>query len=445
MSSKIQSVLLTAAFAPCLSLLSTIAEAQNPPGPPPGPPPGAVCEQPAGGQAPGGQPGRGRPGGGQTGGGQTGGGQPGGGQADGGQRGGGQPGGGQRPCVPPQQSPADSAELVALGRQLFFDTNLSSPAGLSCASCHDPAAGFADPDDHLPTSEGIIGGRFGSRNSPTASYAAFVPPLFFDRGRRGFTGGLFLDGRVDSLAEQAKRPFLGALEMNNPDAATVIESVRNAFYAQDFLDVFGTDALDTTDAAYDHLANAIAAFERSDEVSPFNSKHDAVQAGEETRTPAEQRGARLFFGRAQCVVCHRSNNGRGRNEREVFSDFSYANIGVPANPGNPFYTVGPAFNPAGFDFIDNGLGAVVDIPRENGKFRVPTLRNVQETAPYMHNGVFQTLEEVVHFYNVRDVEATFAPPEVAENVTRRGGVGDLGLTAEEEADLISFLLTLSDR
>lgn len=409
MGIKIRNVLAAAALAPFLTLLPTVGDAQVRPGPPPAQDRGDNQQQ---------RPQR----------------------AEDDQPRNGPPRGGQ-----PQQPPADSPELIALGKQIFFDTNLSSPPGLSCASCHDPAAGFADPDTNTPTSEGAISGRFGSRNAPTASYAAFVPGFQFSRNRRGFTGGLFLDGRVDTLSEQAKGPFLGALEMNNPDAAAVVNSIINASYAQEFLTVFGDNALNTTDDAFEHVADAIAAFERSCELSPFSSKFDAVQAGTDSLTDTEQRGAGIFFGRGGCTVCHDSNNRRGTIGQQVFSDFSYSNIGTPANPENPFYNLATEFNLEGASFVDNGLGAIVDLPSENGKFRVPTLRNIAFTAPYMHNGVFQTLEEVMHFYNARDVDSAFGVPEVAENITRRGRVGNLGLTAQEEADLVSFLLTLSDR
>lgn len=336
--------------------------------------------------------------------------------------------------------PLDASLLSTLGEALFFDPNLSNPVGQSCASCHAPAVAFTDPDNSNPTSQGVIDGRFGARNSPTAMYAAMVPEFRFDVRRQRFIGGLFLDGRASNLEEQAKAPFTNALEMNNPDAASVVEKVRQANYASLFTDTWGSDALDNDEQAFERIAAAIAAFERTQAMSPFNSKFDAVMAGQATFTPAEQRGSQLFFGRARCVTCHNTRGGGP----QVFSDFSYENLGVPANLNNPFYAQASEFNPDGSDFIDNGLGAVVGMPQQNGKFRVPTLRNIEHTGPYMHNGIFNTLREVVHFYNARDIDPGFAEPEVADNVTQRGGVGNLGLNGAEEADLVSFLRTLSD-
>ncbi|MBF0220425.1 MAG: hypothetical protein HQL49_12985 [Gammaproteobacteria bacterium] len=102
----------------------------------------------------------------------------------------------------------------------------------------------------------------------------------------------------------------------------------------------------------------------------------------------------------------------------------------------------PSLNPDGVEFIDYGLGGVVGFSDENGKFRVPTLRNIKNTSPYMHNGVFNTLIDVVHFYNNRDRDQV--PAEVAENVSRLGRIGNLGLNSNEESDLVEFLETLSD-
>jgi cytochrome c peroxidase len=176
-----------------------------------------------------------------------------------------------------------------------------------------------------------------------------------------------------------------------------------------------------------------------------------VQVGQESFTAEEQHGSDLFFGSAGCSTCHNSiptnppaNAPQGIQE-QVFSNFGYANIGAPANPDNQFYFVDSEFNSAGIDFVDLGLGAIIGSPAQNGKFRMPTLRNVELTSPYMHNGVFTTLEEVVNFYNSRDVDAAIAPPEVSDNLSTRGGIGNLGLSPDDLDDLVSFLRTLTDR
>ena len=337
--------------------------------------------------------------------------------------------------------PAINSEMVMLGERIYFDENLSDPAGQSCASCHLPAAGFADPDSHFAVSEGAIAGRFGSRNAPTASYAAHIPEFTqLEDGRGGdrFAGGQFLDGRADTLELQAQGPFLNELEMNMADRAAVIEQIRLADYADDFNSVFGAAALDDVDLAYQQMASAIAAFERSDTLSPFSSKFDAVMAGNAVFSVAEANGLGVFNGRGDCRRCHNTGN----QGEQVFSDFEFNNIGIPANPNNPFLNLPVSLNPDGINFVDNGLGAVLNDPDQNGKFRTPTLRNVAETGPYMHNGVFATLEEVVEFYNRRDVDGIVA--EVATNVDNGGDIGNLNLSNTELQDLVAFLQTLSD-
>ena len=334
-----------------------------------------------------------------------------------------------------------NSEMVTLGERIYFDENLSDPAGQSCASCHLPGAGFADPDSHFPVSEGAIAGRFGSRNAPTASYAALIPEFSQLGGGRGgdrFAGGQFLDGRADTLELQAQGPFLNVLEMNMADRTAVIEQIRLADYADDFNSVFGAAALDDIDLAYQQMALAIAAFERSDTLSPFSSKFDAVMAGNAVFSVAEANGSGIFNGRGDCRRCHNTGN----QGEQVFSDFEFNNIGVPANPNNPFLNLPTSLNPDGINFVDNGLGAILGDPDQNGKFRTPTLRNVAETGPYMHNGVFDTLQEVVEFYNRRDVDGVAA--EVAANVDNGGNIGNLNLSNTELQDLVAFLQTLSD-
>ena len=335
----------------------------------------------------------------------------------------------------------NSANLEALGSAIFFDTNLSNPPGQSCASCHAESVAFSDPDTHFPTSEGAVAARFGNRNSPTASYSAFIPPRRFDARRNRIVGGLFLDGRADSLEEQALGPFLNPLEMNNQDGDAVVELVRQAFYADQFEQVFGEGALDQTTSAFIQIGDALAAFERSSIFSPFSSKFDRLQNGAVTFTASEQRGLNLFNGRGECSTCHTTRpNPAGL---VMLTNFEYENIGVPANPDNPFYQNAADFNPEGANFIDIGLGSTTNDPRDNGKFRTPTLRNVAMTAPYMHNGVFNTLEEVVEFYNRRDVNPNQAPPEVAENISNVR-IGNLRLSNRDSQDLVAFMRTLTD-
>lgn len=347
-----------------------------------------------------------------------------------------------------------------LGRLLFFDPSLSEPAGQSCASCHDPSRAFTDPDDGRPTSKGVHRERFGSRNTPTAMYMAFSPAFYFDQQEGHYVGGQFWDGRAASLEEQAKGPFLNAVEMANPDKASVVEKVRRAPYAGQFDAVFGQEgALDDLEQAYERITAAIAAFERTAEFHPFSSKYDAWLAGKAQLSEQELRGLKLFEdeNKGNCAACHPSRPGP-KGEPPLFTDFTYDNLGVPRHPENPFYTQAKVHNPDGRAFVDKGLGGFVNKAEEDGKFKVPTLRNIAQTAPYMHNGYFRTLRGVTAFYNDRDVrprcqaeaaeakalgQGCWPAPEVAENVNTEE-LGKLGLTDQEVDDIVAFMATLSD-
>ncbi len=360
-------------------------------------------------------------------------------------------GGGDSPPPPaPTQTPPppitpQAGTMEELGRALFFDANLSQPAGQACASCHDPAAGFADPDQGSPTSEGAVAGRFGGRNAPTAAYAFLSPAFAFtsdpaDPLTLFYQGGQFLDGRALDLVEQARGPFLNPIEMNNPDKAAVVNKVRNSSYAGIFVYLFGANAFDDVDTAYDNIAAAIAEFEKSAEMNPFSSRFDAYQAGLVTLTAQEALGLDVFRNKGKCAGCHTIPDvlPNPTAPPASFTNFRYFNLGVPKNPNNPFYTQDPAFNPDGASFVDYGLGGAVKVAAENGKFKTPTLRNIALTAPYMHNGVFNTLEEVVDFYNDNSVFT----PEVDNDITP--DVGGLDLTPEEKAALVAFLKMLTD-
>ncbi len=326
-----------------------------------------------------------------------------------------------------------------LGKLMFFDENLSEPNGQSCASCHHPDAGFADPDTHLPVSEGVILGLFGGRNSPSAAYAKFFPEFSYQNGVA--IGGQFWDGRAANLTEQAKGPFLNPVEMANPNKATVIADINASSYANLFTQICGSTS--DIDAAYNCVAESIAAYEKTDEVSPFSSKFDAVMAGQAQFTRLERRGRMLFNGRAQCSQCHTDNGRMGRmgggntdsSTPVLFTDFKYYNLGLPKNNEYPL-NLQP-------NSIDLGLGGVLNVASENGKFKTPHLRNIANTPPYMHNGVLKTLKEVVHFYNTRDIPGLWDAPEVSENMeTRR--VGNLRLNSRQEDAIVAYMMTFTD-
>lgn len=327
----------------------------------------------------------------------------------------------------------ETAALESLGEKLYKDTNLSNPIGQSCESCHNQNIGFDDPNEFNPTSLGADGISFGTRNSPTASYASFIPEPTNNGGINGnqLVGGLFLDGRAINLEEQAKGPFLNLNEMGNQTMADVIEKVRNSNYVTDFESLFGNNVLSNDELSFAYIADAIAAFERTTLFSPFSSHFDNFQAGRAVLTATQQRGRNLFNGKADCQRCHGSER-----ENDIFSDFEYRNIGVPPNPLLPALIENPLF-------VDFGLGGETDDFRQNGRFRTPALRNIAITAPYMHNGVFSTLEEVVDFYNTRDTSFPNSP-EVTENLDQGGQIGELNLSANEISDLIAFLETLTD-
>jgi len=330
-----------------------------------------------------------------------------------------------------------------LGKLLFFEESLSSPVGQSCATCHDPAVAFADPDTELPVSRGARPGLYGNRNDMPVSYSAFAPPLHIDPVEDIWVGGVFWDGRANSLIEQAMGPPLNPLEMANEDTSSIAEKLRALSYASRFDEVYGPGALDNPDSAFFFMADAIEAYERTDEVNPFNSKYDYWLRGEVELTEQEKRGLQVFEqeDKGNCAACHPSQPGEDGSP-PLFTDYTYDNLGAPRNPENPFYLLPVEFNPDGFEYIDLGLAATVDDPAENGKFRVPTLRNVALTSPYLHNGVFKTLFQTISFYNTRDV-ASWPDPEVAENVNF-DELGNLGLTNQEMEDLVAFLHTLTD-
>jgi cytochrome c peroxidase len=331
-------------------------------------------------------------------------------------------------------SSRSSMTIEELGATAFTDTNLSEPPGQSCADCHSPTNAFRDPESDHSTSAGAVAGRFGARNSPTILYAAKVPPrdLVGDR----VIGGLFWDGRANSLEDQAQAPLLNPLEMNNPDKLAVAGRLRDAGYAQGFRDVFGEAALDDPDEAVAHLTQALAAYERTPALSPFTSRYDQFVAGTAKLTDPETRGLAIF--ERACSSCH---------PPPMFTDYSYANLGVPRYANNLYYLQPPPLNPDGALYVDHGLATITHDPRDDGAFRVPTLRNIARTGPYGHNGYFANLPYFIDFLNTRDVgssrNGSWAPPEVAANVST--AVGHLDLDATSEADLLAFLGTLSDQ
>ena len=313
----------------------------------------------------------------------------------------GSPDGGSAVVVNPDRGLNPSQRL---GRQLFHDTNLSEPRGTSCASCHDPERAFGG--NHGSTIGVALGskpGSLGIRNTPSVMYGSFTPAfsLVPDGGGLTPTGGQFLDGRVDSQAEQAKLPLLSAVEMNNPDAASVVAKVAAASYAADFKAAYGDDIFTRTDDAFTAIARSLQDYQGTAEFRPFSSRFDDYLRGKDTFTAQERRGMALFFNpeKGNCVGCHAADQGNSDPTASLFTDFTYDNLGIPRNAAIPA-NADPAF-------FDLGLGGPKRLlpnedPAFNGAFKVPTLRNVAVKEAFMHNGFFTQLDEVVAFYVTRD-------------------------------------------
>ena len=345
----------------------------------------------------------------------------------------------------------------ALGEALFFDPNLSKNRTQACAICHSPATGFADARQTAAgraVSLGDDGHSLGDRNAPTAAYARFSPP-FHRNQQGGYVGGLFLDGRAPTLEDQAGGPPLNPLEMAMPDKAAVVARLKeNAAYDEAFARLYAADVLADAERGYAAMTASIAAFERTPLFASFDSKYDRWLRGEDTLTEQEELGRVLFFSNqfANCSQCHLLERGRVRSD-ETFSNFEYHNIGVPVNRAVR------AVNGLAADHVDRGLAenpAVADPQVAAGKFKVPSLRNVAVTGPYMHNGVFADLRTVVLFYNkynTRNPERLinpetgkpFDPPEVEANISLEKLEVGPALDDKRIDALVAFLKTLTDR
>lgn len=296
--------------------------------------------------------------------------------------------------LPPIFWPDDnpySPEKAELGRLLYFDARLSSDGTVSCASCHEPEHGFTDGHE---VSTGI-GGQKGGRSAPTVI-------------NRAYTLLQFWDGRAATLEEQVKGPLANPLEMTsekslNEAHESVVQRINDIpGYVERFQDVFGDGQI-----TIDHVAKAIATFERT--VLSGNSPYDRYKAGDQSAMSESQiRGLDVFVKKAECDACHLGFN---------FSDESYMNIGIGMDKPDP----------------DPGRYAVTKDEADFGAFKTPTLREVEHTAPYMHDGRFKTLEEVVEHYDKGGIKN----PHLSEKMK------PLHLSDQEKADLVAFMKALS--
>ena len=347
----------------------------------------------------------------------------------------------------------------ALGQLLFFDKNLSKNRTQSCATCHAPEHGFIDNRDNGVggmVSLGDDGKSLGDRNAPTATYAMFSPD--FSVNNKGvYKGGQFHDGREKDLAGQAGGPPTNPIEMGMKDKASTVERLKeNENYVSQFKKIFGDDIFNDTEKAYSAMADSIASFERTELFAPFDSKYDRYLKGEYKLTKQEDLGMTLFFSKqfTNCNICHQLNKSQ-THKKETFTNYEYHNIGVPVN------TALREKNGKGKDFIDHGLLENPAVLANNdkvqdGKYKVPTLRNVAVTAPYMHNGIFKDLKTVVLFYdkyNSRSKKRTINPetgktwaePEVAETISLKELKTGPALKMKRINALVAFMKTLTDK
>ncbi|MFW2606221.1 cytochrome-c peroxidase [Aliarcobacter butzleri] len=346
---------------------------------------------------------------------------------------------------------AEDMKKEDLGRILFFDVNLSKNRTQSCATCHNPDAGFVDDRDNgvkKMASLGDDGKSLGDRQAPTASYAKFSPVFHFDEKTKKYVGGQFWDGREATLEGQAGGPPLNPVEMGMSDKKAVVDRLKeNSLYVDSFKKIFGADIFKNDDKAYEAMTIAIASFERTDEFSPFDSKYDRYLKGEYDLTPLEDLGKSIFFSNNNnsCANCH-VLKGEDK-EGETFTNYQYHNIGTPAN--NELRAKN------GVKAIDEGLLAnsnVSDVAQK-GKHKVPTLRNVAVTGPYMHNGVFKDLKTVVEFYdkyNNKDrnidpeTNKPWDEPEVKDNISLQELKANK-LTDRKVEALVAFMKLLTDK
>ena len=404
-------------------------------------------------------------------------------------------------AAPPTKNPNSLSPVERLGKELFFD-KISDPGRMSCSTCHEPKVGWTVPVPGINQRGAVFPGsvpqRSGGRKPPTVAYASFAPPLAVTATTR--RGGNFWDGRATGeklgtpTADQALGPFVNHVEQNNPDKREVCQHVSAAKYAGLFAEVWqepiDCSTPEAVELSYDRVALSIAAFEGSPEVNAFTSKFDAVLRNQAQFTPAEARGLELFNTKGQCSGCHRSTSDAVAfpGTPPLFTTFGFANIGTPKNPQNPFYGMddvllddGTPINPLGDRWVDLGLGGflatrtdgLADFAGVNqGRHKFPTVRNVDKRPntvfpkAYGHNGYFKSLKSIVHFYNTRDVkprcpdeftterdalsQGCWPAPEVSANLLAPNAnpeipdIGNLGLSDEEEDDIVAFMRTLSD-
>jgi cytochrome c peroxidase len=298
------------------------------------------------------------------------------------------------PAVPVPEANPQTAEAVALGRRLFYEPRLSADASLTCASCHNPAFGFADRRNH---SMGV-GGKIGTRNAPALLNAAYNPTQFWD-------------GRAHSLEEQAGGPIANPIEMNLTHEVCVTQLGADPSYKAAFEKAYGPGPV-----TIGRVENALASFERT--LISGDSPFDKYEYGGDKRALSEAavRGLAIFRDpkRGNCSVCHTIDE-----KSALFMDGKFHNIGVGVNGEG--------------DLTDLGRYTETKIETDKGAFKTPTLRNVAKTGPYMHDGSIRSLKDVVDFYAGGGNSNPYLDKEIKA----------IKLSAVERADLVAFLESLT--
>lgn len=369
------------------------------------------------------------------------------------------------PVAPPLSAAAK------VGEKMFFDKSLSASGQLACASCHDPEHAHAAPNGFAVQVGGKHMSKLGTRAVPSLNYTEATPPYadLLDNpdgiSTPGPGGGFTQDGRAPTLAEQAKIPLLSQDEMANDKPAQVVAKLRASAYAEQFRQAFGADILKDDKAAFLAALQALQAYQLEDvSFHSYDSKYD-LYAGNKIGgdlTAQEMRGFAVYSdpNKGNCFACH--YNGAGLNGSvRLFTDFTYAAIGVPRNMDIPANR-----DPRHFDL---GICDRADHKKRTdapfcGMFKTPTLRNVATRKVFFHNGQLKSLRDVIRFYNTRDTQPerwyptkngkvqkyNDLPAQYRANLDtqapldgkKAGAAG--AMTEQDMADLEAFLNTLTD-
>lgn len=366
---------------------------------------------------------------------------------------------------PVQQAFAPRAAWVEIGRQLFHDRSLSEPRGVSCASCHDPDKAFAGGRlGAAGLSMGSRPGHLAARSAPSLLYVRYTPSLYFyqddDANAPEPRGGLFADGRSDSVAEAVASPFLNPDEMNNGDARRLANKLAASTFAAPLRRNFGDRLFDDPAQVMTAVGRVLGAYLSTDEMAPFSSRYDQFVRGQTRLSEVEMKGLRLFANpdKGNCASCHAFNPSSSNPTRSLFTDYGYDAIAAPRNR-----ELSVNRDPKHFDLGLCEAGAAKGWPDAGqwcGYFKTPSLRNVATRERFMHNGVFDSLHQVVEFYATRTTDPAHwyhanpvfddLPASARGNVNvnsvpynRRKGA-EPALDADDIDAIVAFLKTLTD-